>query len=62
MRGKPIDGAVSRHRSLPELKLNGLAMDEAIQQGPGVFSSLPEQRDSDAEGIESEGQGFVKSP
>jgi hypothetical protein len=37
-------------------------MDEAIQQGPGVFSSLPEQRDSDAEGIESEGQGFVKSP
>ena len=55
MGGKPIDGAGSRHRSLPELKLNGLAMDEAMQQGPGVPSSLPEQRDGDAEDIESEG-------
>ena len=62
MRGKPIDGAGSRHRSLPELKLNALAMDEAIQQWPSVFFSRPEQRDSDAEDIESEGQGFVKSP
>jgi len=61
IRGKPIDGTGSQPRSLTEFKLNGLAVDEAIQQGPGVFSSLPERWDSDAEDIESEPQDFTKS-
>ncbi len=62
IRDKPVDGAGGQHRSLRELKLHGLAVDEVMHQGRDVFSSLPERRDRDGKDIEAEPEVFAKSP
>ena len=59
---KPVDGARGQHRSLRELKLHGLAVDEVMHQGRDIFSSLPERRDHDGKDIEAEPEVFAKSP